>query len=160
MNFRTYSAVFTFLAFCCGQAMACSCTSKGDFIQYANQSEGVIRAKIAGYGDPLTHGESLYESMIVEVIDVIRGGLEFESIVLLGDPGNLCRDYVDSNKFIIGKEYFIALHGNESTQPFGGCGEAWLSINDGVAEGQTWEMGELRKYTVPISILLESVKSK
>jgi len=130
-----------FLAIGCSQALACSCISKGNFIEYANQSEGVIQAKVVSYGDKLSHGETLYDS-------------------LMGDPGHLCRDYVDSKIFVIGKEYLIALHGNDAVQPFGGCGEAWLAINNGVAEGHIWAEGRPQKYTLPMPKLLKTLKRK
>jgi hypothetical protein len=147
-------------AFSSSEATACSCMSKGNFVEYANQSEGVIRAKIVGYGNQLSHGNSLFESMSVEVIAVVKGNLQFESIVLLGDPGHLCRDYVDSRNFVIGEEYLIALHGDEAVQPFGGCGEAWLKIRDDVAVGYVWTDGEPQKYSVSLQDLLNSIESK
>jgi len=131
--------------------------SKGRFVDYASESAGVIRAKIVGYGNRLSHGETLYESMSVEVVSVVKGSLRFGSIVLLGDPGHLCRDYVDSSQFQIGKEFLIALHGDEAVQPFGGCGEAWLEIDGGVAKGRDWEDGETREYSLPLQDLLKTL---
>jgi len=90
----------------------------------------------------------------------VKGSLQLDSIVLMGDPGFLCRDYVDSRNFVIGKEYLIALHGDEAVQPFGGCGEAWLEIDDGVAKGREWTAGESKKYSLPLQDLLKSLKSK
>ena len=141
-----------------GDALACSCMSKGSFVEYVKQSDGVIRARVAGYGDKLSHGETLFESMTVDVVTVLKGDLRFESITLLGDPGFMCRDYVDSRNFVIGKEYLIALHTDESTQPFGGCGEAWLKLDDGIASGHQWNDGEWQEYSIPLVELLENLK--
>ena len=157
---RFFVVITILFAISCSEASACSCMSKGSFVEYANQSEGVIRARIVSYGERLSHGETLFESMSVEVIAVVKGNLQFESIVLMGDPGHLCRDYVDSRNFVIGREYLIALHGDEAVQPFGGCGEAWLEIDNGVANGRIWVEGELQEYSLPLQDLLKSLKHK
>ena len=139
------------------EAIACSCMSRGAFVDYTKQSQGVIRAKIVAYGDKLLHGDTLYESMSVDVISVVKGALNFESIVLLGDPGHLCRDYVDSKRLVIGREYLIALHSDENVQPFGGCGEAWLRIDGDTAKGYKWVGDEYQEYAQPLSSLLEKL---
>lgn len=152
--------VFVLAAISCSEAKACDCLSKGSFVEYAIQSEGIIRAKVVSFGEPLSHGETLFDSMSVEVIAVVKGSLQFESIVLMGDPGLLCREYVDTRNFVIGKEYLIALHGDESIQPFGGCGEAWVEVDDNVVEGRIWTDGVPQPYSLPLQDLLKSLKSK
>lgn len=142
-----------------GSAAACSCMSKGSFVAYAQQSSGVIRARIVGYGDKLSHGDTLFESMTVDVVSVVKGNLRFDSIVLLGDPGFLCRDYVDSRNLVIGKEYLIALHTDAAEQPFGGCGEAWLSLDEGVATGHHWIDDKWQEYTIPLDELLDVLRA-
>jgi hypothetical protein len=134
--------------------------SKGSFVEYADQSAGVIRAKVVSYGEQFSRGETLFDSMTVEVVAVVKGNLEFDSIVLLGDPGHLCREYVDSRNFEIGKEYLIALHGDEAVQPFGGCGEAWLEIRDDVALGRVWEDSGARNYSLALQDLLKNIQSE
>lgn len=143
-----------------GDASACSCMSKGGFVEYADQSAGVIRAKVVSYGAQLSHGETLFDSMTVEVVVVVKGNIKFDSIVLMGDPGHLCRDYVDSRNFEIGSEYLIALHGDEAVQPFGGCGEAWLEIRDDVALGRVWEDSGIRNYSLPLQDLLKRIQAE
>lgn len=146
------------VTFCFSDVFACSCLSRGDFVEYARQSDGVIRARIAGYGEKLSHGETLYESMSVDIVSVVKGSIGFESIVLLGDPGHLCRDYVDSSHFDIGMEFLIALHGDEQVQSFGGCGEAWLRIDGNVARGREWTGAELQEYALPLQNLLNTLR--
>lgn len=142
-----------------GEASACSCMSKGSFVDYARQSQGVIRARVVSYGHKLSHGETLYESMTVEVVAVLDGNYRFKSVRLLGDPGHLCRDYVNSETFVIGSEFLIALHGDELVQPFGGCGEAWLKLDGNVARGVDWTSGEPRTYSIPLGDLPEILKT-
>ena len=154
---RILTTLLILFVFCIGDAVACSCSSKGHFVDYASQSKRVIRARIVSYGERLSHGETLFESMSVDVVSVVKGSLSFKSIVLLGDSGHLCRDYVDSRHFEIGKEFLIALHGDEAIQPFGGCGEAWLEIDSGVAKGRDWVDGELREYALPLQDLLKTL---
>jgi hypothetical protein len=157
---RFFVVITIIIAISCSAALACSCASKGNFIEYASKSEGVIRARIVSYGKRLSHGETLFESMSVEVVAVVKGRLQFESIVLMGDVGFLCRESVNSRNFVIGREYLIALHGDEAVQPFGGCGEAWLEIDDGVAVGHTWTEEGQQKYSLPLQDLLKSLKNK
>ena len=156
---RILVVILLLVALSFNDAMACSCVSKGSFVEYARQSEGVIRAKIVRHGRKLSHGDTLYESMSVEVVAVLKGDLEFESIELLGDPGFLCRDFVDSRVFVVGKEFLIALHGDEAVQPFGGCGEAWLALAGDVARGSKWEDGELLKYTIKMDEVIRRLHS-
>lgn len=141
-------------------ALACSCAYKGDFLDYANVSAGVIHARVVRFGGKLSHGETLYASMVVEVVSVVTGNLEFDSLVLMGDPGLLCREYVDSRNFGIGKEYLIALHGNEAVQSFGGCGEAWLAVNGEFVEGRSFTGDGYRIYSLPITEVLDNLKGK
>jgi len=154
---RIVISVATFVMFSSNPAMACSCASKGAFIDYANTSAGVIHARVLSYGEKLSHGETLYASMMVEVVAVLAGDLEFDALVLLGDPGFLCREYVDSRNFAIGKEYIIAIHNDESVQPFGGCGEAWLAVNNGFVEGFAITKDGTTRYSMPMRELLEKL---
>ena len=140
-------------------AVACSCASKGSFLDYANQSAGVIQAKVVRYGHKLTHGDTLYASMVVQVVAVIAGDLEHDSLALMGDPGFLCMEYVDSRNFVIGQDYLIALHGDEPVQPFGGCGEAWVKVNGKFVEGHVMTDHGYRKYSLPMAEVIESLKS-
>ncbi len=141
------------------EAVACSCAWQGTFVDYARQSEGVIRARVVSYGDKLTHGDTLFESMTVDVVTVLKGDLQYESIELLGDPGFLCRDYVDSRVFVIGREYLIALHGDARVQPLGGCGEAFLAIVDGVVKGYDWTDAGNEEYSMPLDDMLDMLNA-
>ena len=160
MTYRSLFFLTLFVVVSFKPALACSCLWRGDFVEYAEQTEGVIQARIVSYGDPLSHGEALYDSMIVEVVAVIKGNFKYKTLKLLGDPGHLCRDYVDSRAFAIGKEYLIAIHGDEAEQPFGGCGEAWLALNDGIAEGRKLTESGQQRYTIPMSELLTKLQRK
>jgi len=149
-----------FLVFSVNLALACSCASKGAFLEYAKQSAGVIQARVVSFGDKLGHGETLHESMVVEVVSVVTGDLKFDSILLMGDPGHLCREYVDSRNFIIGRSYLIALHGDEAVQPFGGCGEAWVAVNGKSVEGHSYTEGEYKKYSLPMTEVLDVLEGR
>ena len=151
------SVLFVFLS---AQAWACSCAYRGDFVDYAKGSEGVIHAKIKRYGKKLSHGETLYSSMVVEVVAVITGGLEHDSITLLGDPGFLCRDYVDSQNFVIGAEFLIALHSTDARQSFGGCGEAWVVLDNDTIRGRSWATKGFRNYSLSLTELITQLQQK
>ena len=141
------------------EAIACSCASRGDFIQYAQGSERVITARVVSLGAKLSHGETLHASMTIEVLAALKGKLSVESIELLGDPGFLCRDYVDSRIFVVGREFVIALHGDEAVQPFGGCGEAWLELLGDLAKGYKLVDGKSRPYTIELDDLANRINA-
>lgn len=153
------SAVVFILFFVAGSnvAFACSCAYKGDFLDYAHVSAGVIHARVVSFGDRLDHGETLYESMVVEVVSVVTGKLKIDSVVLMGDPGLLCLEYVDSRNFQIGNEYLIALHSDEAVQPFGGCGEAWMAVDGDLATGHSFSDGGYRQYSLPLAEAIEKL---
>ena len=159
MSSRIIVVFAVIVALSAGEATACSCAWRGKFVDYAKHSEGVIRARIVGYGRKLSHGETLFDRMSVEIVAVLKGNLPFESIQLMGDPGHLCRDYVDSRTFVIGSEFLIALRSNEAVQPFGGCGEAWLKLDGGVVRGVDWASGEPREYSMPLDDLLNALET-
>jgi len=130
-----FSAVLLFIVLCFPSlSMACSCAYAGKFIEYTSGGNGVIRAKIKGYGSRLSHGETLYESMIVEVTEVIKGNYTGRELTFLGDPGHLCRAYVNSERFEVGSEHFISIFNDKSTQPLGGCGESSVIIKGDMIE--------------------------
>ena len=96
--------------------------------------------------------------MVVEVVSVVSGVLQHDSVVLMGDPGHLCREYVDSRNFGIGNEYLIALHGDEAVQPFGGCGEAWMAVDGELAIGHSFTDDGYRKYLLSIAEVIDKLK--
>ena len=133
---------------------ACSCAWRGAFEQYAGNSPVVVRAKLVSYGKKLAHGDTLYASMRIKIVETIRGDISHTAITLLGDPGFLCRDYVDSRRHIIGETYLMALHNTDNEQPFGGCGEAWLRIDGDTAHGLTLTEQGWEKYSVAVTELI------
>ena len=155
---RSVAVLAALLVVVSNQALACSCVYQGDFLDYANASAGVIHARVVKFGDKLSHGETLHASMVVKVVSVITGELEFETLVLMGDPGFLCRDYVDSRNFRIGEEYLIALHGIEAVQPFGGCGEAWVAVQGELVVGRSFTADGYRKYSLAMAEVLDGLK--
>lgn len=159
MNYRAIAFVAVLLALGTNDAMACSCAWRGSFIEYARQSPAVVKARVTNYGKRLSHGESLFESMTIEVVAVLKGDVSFRRIELLGDPGFLCRDYVDSGRFVIGKEYVIALHEESASQAFGGCGESWMEIDGEFVNGTDWSNGGPRKYAMPLEDLLTALNT-
>lgn len=138
-------------------AIACSCMAIGTFEGYARGSAAVIHARVKSLGPRLSHGETLHESMRVEVVSVIAGNLDHDTVMLLGDPGFMCRDYVDSRIFVIGSEFLIALHNDAAEQPFGGCGEAWVVVNGDRVEGAAYTEGGREKYSLPLKDVIATL---
>ena len=140
---------------------ACSCRYGGEFKEYASKRGGVIRAKITSYGPKLSHGKTLYESMVVEITDVIKGNYSVKSLTLLGDPGHLCRAYVNSERFAIGTEHFFSVNTQESSvQPLGGCGESSVVIKGEFVEGIKRTNDGYQSYTLKIPDLIKSIQSQ
>jgi len=127
------------------------------FIEYADRSASVIHARVVRLGPRLPHGETLHESMRVQVVSVVKGNFDHDAAVLLGDPGFMCRDYVDSRVFVVGKEFLIALHSDAAEQPFGGCGEAWVTVNGDVVEGAAYTERGRARYSLPLNEVLGSL---
>jgi len=132
----------------------------GKFIEYASNRDGVVRAKVKSYGPRLSHGKTLYESMVVEIMEVVKGKYAQEELTFLGDPGNLCRGYVDSLKFKIGSEHFFSLTNKNVTQPLGGCGESSLPIKGDLIEGNELVGNTYKPYTMRVIDLIKSLKAK
>lgn len=149
------SIILLLIALCFpGISMACSCVYVGEFIKYTSGGHGVIHARIKSYGPRLAHGNTLHESMTVEVVEVIRGNYTGEELVLLGDPGHLCRAYVDSGRFEVGSEHLISIAGEEAIQPLGGCGESSVIIKGDFVEGVELTDSGFEPYTLKIRDLL------
>jgi hypothetical protein len=127
----------------------------GKFSEYTSDGYGVIRARIKSYGPRLTHGTTLYESMLVEVNEVVKGKYTGQEIVFLGDPGHLCRAYIDSEKFVVGSEHFISIASEESVQALGGCGESSVVIKGDFVEGVELTDSGFEAYTLKIRDLLK-----
>ncbi len=123
--------------------MSCSCGWDGPFLEVWADADLVVKVKVTSYGPKLEHGENLYESMRVEVLEVIKGEEEKTSLVVYGDPGNLCRPYITPHRFSLGKIYALAIYPIDmdiSTSNDGYaisiCGENWLSIHDNEISGR------------------------
>mgnify|MGYP000544723601 CR=1 FL=1 len=157
----TVSVLFLLLAMIYAQSvLACKCMYRGKFSKYtASTDMGIVRAKITSYGPKLPHGTTLHESMAVEVIAVIKGNYIHRELHLLGDPGNRCRDYVNSDRFQIGSEHFFAISGEKMVQPLGGCGESSVVINDNIIKGMFWENNKAVPYTIDLETFMESLKT-
>ncbi len=158
---QKFSAGLLFIALCLPNlSMACSCAYAGKFIEYTSGGKGVIRAKVKGYGPRLSHGETLYESMMVEVTEVIKGNFTGRELTLLGDPGHLCRAYVNSERFEVGSEHFISLFNDKPTQPLGGCGESSVIIKGDLIVGRELTDNGYRLYTLKVPALIKLLKEQ
>ena len=136
---------------------ACDCVYAGDFTEFS-KGRTVIRGEIVSYGPKLSHGETLYATMVVSVKQVIKGSYAHRSVQFEGDPGNLCLTYVDSNQYSIGSEHLFILSSDEKTQGLLGCGEVSVAIVDGKVF--SWELidGEWKEYSVDYDDFIQAVK--
>jgi len=116
---------------------ACDCLYWGKFADYVADGKAV-RAQIMSYGERLPHSESVYDTMTVKVIEVVKGEFSPKTIIFWGDPGHLCRDYVDSKKFKIGSEFIFSISGDEENQVLGGCGESSVLMKNDKIYGEDW----------------------
>jgi hypothetical protein len=132
----------------------------GKFSEYTSGGNGVIRARVKSYGPRLPHGNTLYESMVVEVTEVTKGKYTGQELTFLGDPGHLCRAYIDSEKFEVGSEHFISISNEESIQALGGCGESSVIIKGDFIEGYEITDGGYEPYTLKVRDLLKLLKAQ
>lgn len=140
-------------------AYACSCAYIGSFINYTKNG-GVVRATIKEFGLKLSNGSTFYESMTVEVSQVIKGEYSEREITFLGDRGFNCRAYVDSERFKIGSEHLISLSNNDPIQPLGGCGESAVLIKDGKVHGEELINNKFESYSITLQDYFEMLNAQ
>jgi len=116
---------------------ACSCIWAGPFLQMSRDSKLVIRGTVKSYGPKLKHGDRLYASMEVEIVEVLKGKYVKKRIKLLGDTGMNCRPDITPESFGIGSDFLFALGAEEKeVQPISVCGEYWVRMNKETAVGK------------------------
>ena len=129
------ASTFWFLSF--AYSYACSCLYAGHFSEYSKE-QTVIRGKVESYGAKLSHGKTLYETMTVSIEKLVRGSFQHPVIEFIGDPGNLCLTYVDSDTYSIGSEHLFTVFSKDEKQGLGGCGEVSVSIVGNTIKGRKW----------------------
>jgi hypothetical protein len=131
---------------------ACSCKWEGNFIKSSKYSEVIIKAKVIEilwhfkdgktfsnderFGDYLSNtNQEYYQSIKVEVIELIKGKEERKNFEIYGSDGSDCRGSI--HLFKINKIYIFGIYKSQKTeysQPnedendyaIGGCSEKWL----------------------------------
>jgi hypothetical protein len=134
-------------------AHACSCVKGGPFVQMAEKSDVVIRAKVLDYQwrehDP--NHEYRPESMRLEVKTVYKGAVNANPLIVWGDNGIICRPYV--TQFPIGTEWVFALRKDDGMEPvapsqgqddfaISACGEYWLQVQGEQVQGFITQIGD------------------
>ncbi len=147
-------------------SFACTCFYGGEFAKNATRYQGVIRAKVIGYGD--NHDlidihnnapvQNLYKSIIVEVTDVIKGKLNYSKLELMGDRGADCREYADSRKYGIGKEFLFVIRNEEQVQELAGCGESSILVDNDTVKGYRFTNGGYETYSMSVDALVKEMK--
>jgi len=156
---KIYILLILSIVFSSSHGNACSCSWGGPFYEMANKSNLVVKVKVLSYGKKLKYGENLYSNMEVEIIDVIKGKFKNKKMVVLGDPGHLCRPYISTDRFPLKKVFLLALAENmTSTQALSVCGEFYIRVEKDKAFGSRLAGNEFQKYTVPLKDLLSEIK--
>lgn len=120
-------------------AVACRCNYAGPFTTTMHQMPLVVRAEVTGYGPKLPHGETLYSTMKVKVLEVMSGELEVEELEVRGDPGHLCLEYINAEKFVEGRQVLLALGKvNEKKVDLMSCGERSVVVDGELVRGSTY----------------------
>ena len=106
---RRFFALILIMALARPNVFACSCNYGGPFLKMAPRTTLVALVKVTKF---LTF-KNIYNSktpmsMEVEIIDIYKGAESRKTITVWGDPGNLCRPYLDT--FKEGQAYVIAFH--------------------------------------------------
>ena len=104
-----------FLILICTRTFACDCEWAGNFLEMANNSEVVALVKVKSYNNffQFTGGLTSDEhqqllSATFEIVELLRGDEQRTEIEVFGDPGNLCRPYI--NYLTAGEYYVVALN--------------------------------------------------
>ena len=123
-------------------AFACQCEYHGPFIKMAHHTPLVALIKVSKY---LSFKELQFSngpakspmSMEIEIIEIYIGKETRKSVVVWGDPGNLCRAYLSQFK----EEHYYVMALNTGTPGFShkdekksdysitNCGEYWLTVD-------------------------------
>ncbi|RZK11658.1 MAG: hypothetical protein EOO43_19205 [Flavobacterium sp.] len=129
--------IFVFIIICtfATNSYACDCEYEGSFFKVFNHNSFVARVKVVkflSYKD--IYGEQIPMSMRVDIIEIYKGTEQRRSVVVWGDPGNLCRPYL--NRFKKNQYYIISFSPagkdeNEKLTDYsiGNCGEYWLDFD-------------------------------
>lgn len=147
----------TILLFQASASLACSCIYGGEFAKNSRFYDGVVRAKVIEYGQR-HRGEAVYKSMIVEVTDVIKGTFNHTELELMGDLGYQCREYVDSRKFGIGKEFLFVIRNEEAVQELAGCGESSILVDGDTINGYKLTGDGYKPYSMSLDAMIEKMK--
>ena len=147
-------------------SFACSCLDGGEFAKNSTRYQGVVRAKVIGYGDKhdlidIHNNRSvpnLYKSIIVEVTAIIKGKLNHSKLELMGDRGADCREYADSRKYGIGKEFLFVISNEEQVQELAGCGESSILIDNDTVKGYRLTNNKYEAYSMSVDALIKEMK--
>lgn len=129
--FILLSAFFVLHSF---PSKACECNYQGSFVEMVKdkyQSNLVALVKVEKYlSFKDIYGKPMPMSMEAEVIEIFKGIEHRKTIKVWGDPGNLCRPYL--NRFSEKNYYVIAMMvtGKEKEDyTISVCGAFWLNYN-------------------------------
>jgi hypothetical protein len=130
---KKYILLFLFIAIT-KQQNACSCDSRGSFLEVAYKTKFVALVKVLKYKSFNTHSNKTPLTMEVEIINRYIGEEKKNKIVVWGDNGIQCKPYVSN--FKIGDYYIIAFDKeNQNDYTISNCGEFWLTTNFKTKEG-------------------------
>lgn len=112
-------------------ARACSCQWGGPFLVVAKHSPLIIHGRV------IRHDIGPPPTMVVLVLETLKGGILDSGLVIQMGDGMHCRPTVEG--FPLGSEWILALNGPGS-KPGGGlalshCGEYWLRVVNNEVSG-------------------------
>jgi hypothetical protein len=137
----TFAGLSIFLT--ASAAQACSCAGTEPFVQAAQRSPVVVRAKVLDYqwypSDP-NHKQTPI-AMTIEVQETYKGTVKSKKLTIWGDNGMQCRPYVMT--FPIGTEWVMSLGPDHWTKKgelsLFLCGEYWLPVQNSMVTGRITE---------------------
>jgi len=137
--FRAFAAAAIVWLIGAAPGMACRCQTNASFFEVARAGAVVIRAVVFEHRT-LDRGfrPDIATHMELRVLDVLKGFVPGERILVAGDVGNLCRPYVA--RFPKGTEWFFVLSPRAALRDgipefaISICGAHWWPVTDATRE--------------------------
>ena len=162
IKFILFDVTTTILLFQAQTTSACSCFIGDDFVENSRLYENIIRAKVIEYGEQLEKAPyESYDSMVVELTNIIRGNFNHSQLKLIGSDYSFdCLDVIDYQRFKIGQEFLFLINSDEEVQELYDCGEYSVLIENNIVKSYRFSEEGYEVYSTNLEKMLEKMEVK